>query len=471
MPKPWEQYQAPTKKPWEQYAQEPQEESSIDWGESVIKPALQTTGAVLGGAAGLASPIPGGTIAGGALGYGLGSQLYDIGKTALGQRKAGTIGEETEGALKNVAEGAMAEMGGQAIGQAASKAIKALPEVGKKIAKSLYDVPANAAERIAKNPESVQAAMKDTNYTGGMRLLDNIKQTLNIKSKGLNEELEKALASKKETVNINKMIEKLDEGFNKIGQPATIEEAANKSELQKHIEMLQKYREAYGNEIPLQQANQLKRDIQKAAFKTDPSTGIKYERKDVVSDAMKNAANNIKTAIEEKAPEVKDINRQLQELIEIQKDKQFTNAFNAKNIENTMKNLSSETGNKGYLRDVVKKVDKKLGTNIEETAKDYHAAKYLRDPESGSTFKTGRSLLPGAVGGSIGALGGGWAGAGLGSLAGTAIASPQTFKAVAPRAAAIQKLLENTVSNPAVQTGIKTTPYYINNLLDEEENR
>jgi hypothetical protein len=101
--------------------------------------ALEAGGAVVGGAVGLASPLPGGTQIGGSLGFAAGRELGDI---VFGEN-IGTLGEELSEAGENVLEGAKAE---------------ALSLVGGRIltrtGRKLFEAPKFATEQIRK----VQAA-------------------------------------------------------------------------------------------------------------------------------------------------------------------------------------------------------------------------------------------------------------------------------------------------------------------------
>lgn len=93
----------------------------IDEAKGLVRPTLQGVGAglgaVIGGTSGLVTG-PGAaltTVAGGALGYGMGSQLADI---LLGDRNTSSLGEEAKQSLSDIGTGAMYEMGGQLGGAA-----------------------------------------------------------------------------------------------------------------------------------------------------------------------------------------------------------------------------------------------------------------------------------------------------------------------------------------------------------------
>lgn len=91
-----------------------------------VKPAAQVAGALVGGTIGAASPLPGGAVAGAALGYGIGTQAGNLAEQAAGTRKPGTLPEEALRTVKDVSEGAMMEMTGQVGGVAVKAAGKKL---------------------------------------------------------------------------------------------------------------------------------------------------------------------------------------------------------------------------------------------------------------------------------------------------------------------------------------------------------
>jgi hypothetical protein len=78
-----------------------------------VRPTVEALGAVGGGALGLASPIPGGTVLGAGLGYGAATGTLNALEQALGYRKPQTLGNAMASGAKDVLVGATMEAGGQ----------------------------------------------------------------------------------------------------------------------------------------------------------------------------------------------------------------------------------------------------------------------------------------------------------------------------------------------------------------------
>jgi len=99
-----------------------------------IRPAIEGTGAGIGAAVGGLAGAPTGpgaaltTVAGGALGYGMGAQLADI---ILGDRPTKNLKDETKQSLSDLATGATYEMGGQLAGAAVVPVTKAALKYGR----------------------------------------------------------------------------------------------------------------------------------------------------------------------------------------------------------------------------------------------------------------------------------------------------------------------------------------------------
>lgn len=95
-----------------------------------VRPTLEAGGAILGGMAGLASPMPGGAVIGAGLGAGIGSQVANI----IQRKPWAGAGPEAVQVGKDVLTGAGTEMGGGIVG-------KGIQAVGKRLvpyAESVY---------------------------------------------------------------------------------------------------------------------------------------------------------------------------------------------------------------------------------------------------------------------------------------------------------------------------------------------
>lgn len=458
---------------WLNDAEEIQPEPSFlqKYGESFVRPTLQGLGAVGGGLVGTAAG-PVGTVGGAGAGYAAGEQIYKTLMDLTGNRDPESVGKRLGDTATDVLTGATMEMGGQALSKAATNAISSLPKIATKASKALYDIPEKAAKHIASNPERVKAAMQETNYSGGNKLIDTINQAIDKKTSnlnaGLNIQINKADMAGKEA-DISRTLGVLNKAREKMGLAATQNRQAEINDLQKQIDLLDAYRKTKGTRLSLKDANDLKRQLQDIGFVRDPNTGLKIYRKDDVGDAVRKASRVLRQEIETQAPGVKEYNEGLKKILDFETDNKFQQAFNKKNIENTMKSLQSETNNKGYIKELVDKADTELGTNIRNTTDDFFAAKYLRDPDSGSAYKTGRSVLPSVFGAGVGGAIAGPTGAAVGAAAGPIIASPQVFKAIAPRARALQQGIEAIGTGEDARSLYRALPYVISRKNWEDE--
>jgi hypothetical protein len=159
----------------EQAPPEPQAQPEGDWRQTVAgmaRPALEFGGMLAGGAiaapfGGPAAPVT--AAAGGALGYGAGSQAADLLESALGvqgrqdpQVTQNAIINALAQAGQDVGQGAMMEMGGAALSKAVPLAVKgvksATPQAIKTIPNRLYQSAAKFSTTI---PVKERVAMAD----------------------------------------------------------------------------------------------------------------------------------------------------------------------------------------------------------------------------------------------------------------------------------------------------------------------
>ena len=136
----------------------------------VLETAGATTGAIVGGGAGLLTgpgapaATPTGAALGGGLGYAMASELADLFENFMGLREPQPISVEFEEAAKNVALGTTMEMGGQAIvpGLAATgKALKNIPGVQATGEFLKEAIPPLKAKVVRQRAGEVLAAMTD----------------------------------------------------------------------------------------------------------------------------------------------------------------------------------------------------------------------------------------------------------------------------------------------------------------------
>lgn len=130
--------------------------------EPIARPTISGGLSILGGAAGLASPMPGGTVVGGTLGYAAGQQLGDV---IFGERGDGTVTGELKQAGRDIYEGAQGELLGLGLGAATGKAVASLANlrtanpirsIAERRARDVYSTTGNLTEREAANAAKSQ---------------------------------------------------------------------------------------------------------------------------------------------------------------------------------------------------------------------------------------------------------------------------------------------------------------------------
>jgi ribosome-binding factor A len=439
------------------------------YGEKYIKPGLELTGGALGGIAGatggpLVAPITAGA------GYAGGKQAYDILANLINpENKIRSIPQQIKEIPSEIAMGASSEVLGPAVGKVAAKGLNMAGKAALKGASSLYNIPKNAIQTYLKDPTAIKQMGQISPFETGM----NIKKGLETAIEGRKAELNKMISSGlnegeklNATIDAKKVINSLKKSLNEI-EPSTKQNIQYRKEIEDQINLFEKYNKEYERYIPVKVANQLKHDLQKATSYFDDMLKRNVTRQDPASDAFKEAASVLRkeTVAELKniAPQYGKAYKEFEELNEVAKNKDFVNAFTDQNVERTVKNLQSETGNKGYLQNLIQKADENLGTNLQKDTKNAFAAKYFNDPDVISLLGTGRVNWGPILGSGIGGAIGGLEGAGIGGASAALLSSPALFKAIAP---SISKGTENIIK-PSLLTGAQTTGREIPSLLAE----
>jgi hypothetical protein len=150
----------------------------------MARPALEGGGAVLGGLAGMASPVPGGAIIGAGLGYAGGARGAD-----LIEGKQRTLSDASLQSVKDVGTGAMFEMGGQAAVPVLSGLAAATGKVVKPVLGKLSGTGPGAVEEALKSGKetgmSLNPFKSKTQYDKALRgkingeeIVDNARSAL-----------------------------------------------------------------------------------------------------------------------------------------------------------------------------------------------------------------------------------------------------------------------------------------------------
>lgn len=449
---------------------EQQEQGFIDkYGEEYIRPALQAIGmgggaiggGALGALAGGIGAVPA-SVAGAGLGYAGVEQVYDVIKQLLGSGKAKTLPEELQETITDIGTGGLAEIIGQGTGkliQEGAETVKPYIKKGiERIGKSIYGVPEKATKTILERPKEVIAAADKDFLTSGRELINKINKAksdiITPATESLNRELELATLQGKK-VDIDKIIKTLEQGKTNLGIPKTSEEVSNMAQIERQIELLNKYKKSVGKNLTPVQANELKRSLQRASkYNTDTGMTIRRGANDPVGQAIKNTAREARISVEDVAPGVKQYNKAIERVNKATESKKTANMLKEENIESTLRNLQNETGNKSIAREQMGRIDKILGTDILPTTENIYASKYMKKPDLLSAMPTGRSILPIILGGAGGYASGGGSGVAEGALLAAALASPTTYRYAMPQVARMLNLPASQLAGYGIRTGL-----------------
>lgn len=442
----------------------------------LLKTISQVIGGTGGALAGTAAGGPLGAVVGGGLGYGIGSKFADIVQAAReGKTQPPTlqnIGKESLSSIGDVLAGSGAEMGGQIAGPVLGK----VGDVGlkglKKVSRAIYNVPEKATEIFYKRPEAVEQMVK----TEPRNIIENIHGDIIAKRDEAldlaNTQLTNALNKDSGTIRIDRLINIFKNAKKKI-DVLSIPEQRNAARLDDQIALLENLKQNNINELSIAKANELKRQTYANAEYIEPGmaslgtdTSASRAFREAGREIKNSILNNIKNPKNRNA--IENANEKFEKIFDITKDPQFKSRFEKEsNIETTLSNLQSETGNKTYLQNMVNKMDDILGTDLKKQSEDYYAQKYIRSPDLFNGFVTGRSPYTTAMGGIVGGLTGDEKGAMTGAAIGAGLASPYVYRMGIP-------LLSKTM--PAIKSGLKAMKYpaqYIEagKLKDYEENK
>jgi guanyl-specific ribonuclease Sa len=269
--------------------QTPSIEGFIDkYGEEYIRPILQAIGlgggAIGGGAfgtlAGGIGAVPAG-VAGAGFGYAAAEQVYDVIKQLLGSGKAKTLPEELQETITDIGTGGLAEITGQGTGKLIQKGAETVKPYIKKgierIGKSIYGVPEKATKTILERPKEVIAAADKDFLTSGRELINKINKAksdiITPATENLNRELELATSQGKK-VDIDKIIKTLEQGKANLGIPKTSEEVSNMAQIERQIELLNKYKKSVSES---KMKDIFVKDIERAKTMLDIMPAGKYE--------------------------------------------------------------------------------------------------------------------------------------------------------------------------------------------------
>lgn len=157
----------------------------------ILKPTVETLGTIGGGMAGLASPIPGGTIAGAGLGFAGAKKGYEALEQLFGAIPPQGLQESMAQIPSDIATGAASEMGGQVLGKLLGPALKGLSERMAFSAANPTKGQVKALKGMGQTPENIgNVALKENIVSGNKeKYLEGVKAVKESAGKGIDEAL------------------------------------------------------------------------------------------------------------------------------------------------------------------------------------------------------------------------------------------------------------------------------------------
>ncbi len=392
-----------------------------------LEVTTETLAALAGAQAGakFTKALPGmGKILGPVIGAGIG---YAGARSGIRAKKGetGTVGEELVSVVKDTYEGSLLEGGGQVASKAAKVAVKGalksgagIKKLSKKVMEYLSGVPTGVQSRFVRKPKGVLNAIKQTNAEGAQGLVKEIKDGIQAKvshyDAGLNRALKKGTLEKK-TVSLDGSISTLKEARDKI-IPSTPTALKEIKEISNQINLLEKIVETKGvppkkfrtiedlfrKEIGVEDAQQIKRQLQAEAYPVNPDTGFKFKRKDITGKALRKSQQLLTDNIGDAVPDTKLFNKKIKEVIDVQADPNFSSYLGSgKKVSGTIGSYDKLVNNMSGFKDMVKKTDDILGTSVKETGENFFAAKFFRDPTTGKSLVQASRSVAAPIAGSI----------------------------------------------------------------------
>lgn len=287
-------------------------------GYETVKPVLGLAGMLGGGAIGAAGgaaaggvgAIPG-AIAGGGLGYAGGEALTRGMGRALGVEPPASVGEEFIQTGKDVASGAMAEVGGQVLGAGIQAGVKRAVPVARKLYESAIkpppSMPAKAREKVIK--KGLELAVKGEPYRPTEKaVFQTSKKIYNLVNQA--DDIVKAGAKKGDKVPIKKLADAIDD----VAESQFGKGPFPKRDLEKLNALKDQLIKEHGSSIPADAALDMKKQIYRMAERYYKPGSAAVAPAQI--EAEKGVARAIKSELETIYPATGPINREAAELID-----------------------------------------------------------------------------------------------------------------------------------------------------------
>lgn len=425
------------------------------YGKQLLRGALDALpiaggvgGALVGGAPGLITGP--GALATGAvgagLGYGMGSELRDLGKQyLLGEQPTANITNEPVEVVKriggNLLEGASQEMAGQIIGKGIGAAAQSKPgryvinktgKIASKIASTLSGVPEKEIQIYANHADEINQMAKSTD-NDAQEMADQLRQKLNSKiqqtKSSVNDSIEKILSSKgaDKRLSVEPIINELESAKMSLDPDLHAKDIAEITDIQNLIKQQAKNRGAEAgiensDSLGAIDLHRLKRYLQDLASGSYSKEGKIFQVGTEAGRAAKGAARIARLETEKLAPGVAEANAKLARLHSIE---ETITPNILKEGKSGAALFSAGSGGNPANAKALKQLGSEVGMDALGEAEKISTARTFGKPSLLPVDTTGKSLTRMGVSGVAGYLIGGVPGA----VMAEGLSSPAAIKA------------------------------------------
>lgn len=414
--KPWEEYEEASG-PWAEYqATSPEEEKGLlkEIGTAAIK-SITPAGAIIGSAPGVLSANPLAAFKGAAWGGALAKPIQTAAESYfLDEPK--TLEQVYTSPAYGALEGASQEIGGQLAQKATSGLVGLGGKLLKRTASQLSQVPEGAMETYLKNPNVIekQIAEGGEDFIEGANkirssIMGKIKEFKSIQ----NDAIAKALENNGRTVDVSKGYDALIKFRDSMSAPYNPEIINAIDQEIARIE-LNSFVDAHGRRLNyVKDAFGLQQRLQDLA--SYESSGKIFAKGTKAEKAARIGAKNIRSAVNDAAPEIKEANNKLAEL-HSHEDNLNSNILGIGKSEAGLAGAGNKTNSQA--RHALSKISDLIGEDLVTPAEEFGAARTFSQAGLLPRVGTGAVLGPistataGALaGGTVGGYSGGERGA------------------------------------------------------------
>lgn len=442
--------------------------------------ALPTAGAMFGGAAGFASPVPGGALIGTGLGASLGKTLENIGeKYLLDEQKGKEVFVEPQ---KEAAYAMSGEFIGPLVSKGLSKTVSGIGKGLKKTVSSLATIPEKAIETYMERPKAVKAIGQLSEETSLQDAADNLRKNATAAiadfKMDANNEISYILSEKgKNIIDITPIKKIAEDGLSKLDlRLERHQKLATDIQTQlKELNAIAINPNAKTLYADVNDVHNLKQILQDSAdFIAKENPGYKD---DLASATIRRMSTRARKEVEIVAPEIRKQNQKLMQLHRINRNINKNLLIPEKTAASVMGVGSG--GNQQAIKQM-KKLEDLIGFPYVKEAQNIVSAQYFNNPPLMPAIQTGRGAVPilTGIGHTLGQLSQGnlmsaAAGLGLASLGSPlmikggmdiGLAGKKAIQAVSPLGAFE---MAEQLMNRALQMGV--APYVMDGMIQKSE--